>query len=188
MISKSKALLFIPLLALCGGCAANQDQGEDTHAIGRRVTKMEGEPNMYDVAENDSAMAQATRHARRTVGQFITALQHPGPGMKDFQVKKLFVKDGKGEHIWLANVKFIGNRFVGVVDNRPVNIPGLKVGMKVAVNPDEIFDWPYVDNGQLVGGYTIRVLFGELSPQEKAAFEKQADFHIGAPQTTATHP
>ena len=48
--------------------------------------------------------------------------RHPKPpDRSDFQVNKLFVaKDGnKAEHIWIADVKFTGNRFVGVVDNKP---------------------------------------------------------------------
>ena len=60
-------------------------------------------------------------------------------------------------------MKFTGNRFVGVVDNKPNNIPGLKVGARASVNPDEISDWSYVDHGKLVGGYTIRVLYAEMS-------------------------
>ena len=93
--------------------------------------------------------------------------------------RKLFVKDGKAEHIWLADVKFTGNRFVGNVDNKPMYIKGLKIGERESVNPDEVIDWSYVEDGHLVGGYTIRVLYSELTPAEKADFEKRADFHIG---------
>ena len=107
------------------------------------------------------------------------ALQHPAANQRDFQVKKLFIKDGKAEHIWLTDVKFNGNRFVGSVDNRPEFIKGVKVGMRASVNPDEISDWSYVEDGHLVGGYTIRVLYSELTPAERQDFEKQADFHIG---------
>ena len=57
---------------------------------------------MYDVKEKDAEMDQATRHARHNVAKFIAAVQHPAPGQRDFQVKKLFVKGDKGEHIWLA--------------------------------------------------------------------------------------
>ena len=49
----------------------------------------------------------------------------------------------------------------------------------MAVNPDEISDWSFVDNGHLVGGYTVRVIYAELSPQEKQDFEKEAGFHVG---------
>jgi uncharacterized protein YegJ (DUF2314 family) len=131
---------------------------------------------MYEVAKNDVQIDQATRHARRTVPEFVQALQHPLPGDRDFAVKKLFIKDGKAEHIWLTDVHFVGNRFVGLVDNKPLYIPGLQLGDKVSVNPDEISDWLYVRNGQLVGGYTVRVLLTELSPADKAAFLKKAQF------------
>ena len=176
-----KPFLLLPVLALFAGCAAHDDEESfDTHPVGRQATRADGELSMFDVKENAARMDQATRHARRNVAKFIAALQHPAPGQRDFQVKKLFIKGDKGEHIWLADVKFVGNRFVGVVDNKPANIPGLKVGAKAAVNPDEVSDWSYVDNGRLVGGYTIRVLYSELTPQERVDFEKQADFHVNA--------
>ena len=133
---------------------------------------------MFEVADKDEQMHRATEHARRTVPQFVEALQHPMPGDRDFEVKKPFVKDGKAEHIWLTDVHFTGNRFVGLVDNKPDRIAGLKLGDKVSVNPNEISDWSYVRNGQLVGGYTIRVLLAELSPGDKEAFLKQANFQI----------
>ena len=163
---------------LAAGCAS--DDKEVPHALGRTVTRTPGEMPMYAVDDKDEQMERATAHARRTVGQFITALQHPQPGQKDFQVKKFFVaKDGSNsEHIWLADIHFTGNRLQGVVDNKPAYIKGLKIGAKASVNPDEVSDWSYVENGHLIGGYTIRVIYSELSPQEKQDFEKEAGFHI----------
>ena len=181
-----KPFLLLPIVALAAGCATHDEDAVSAHPLGRHATKMNGEPNMYDVAEKDREMEHATRVARRTVGQFIAAVQQPKNGQHDFQVKKLFIKDGKGEHIWLANVQFVGNRFVGMVDNKPVNIPGLKLGAKASVNPDEISDWSYVENGRLVGGYTVRVLYSELTPQEREDFEKRAGFHVG-PQPAGQH-
>ena len=175
-VKKSLPLLLLPLVSLAlAGCASDE---EPPHAIGRSVKRYPGESNMYDIADDDVQMDRATRHARKTVGQFIAALQHPAPGETGFAVKKLFVKDGKAEHIWLADVQFSGNRFHGFVDNRPVNIAGLKVGTRVSVNPDEISDWLFIRNGQLVGGYTVRVLMSELSPAEKEDFLKNAKFQI----------
>ena len=172
-----KPLALLSLTLLASGCASNDK--EVPHAIGRGVTRMQGDASMYTVNDDDMQLEHAVRHARRTAGQFITALRNPPPNSRDFQVKKLFVaKDGTAEHIWLADVKFNGNRFVGVVDNHPNKISGLKIGDRESVNPDEITDWSYVENGKLVGGYTIRVLYAEMSNDEKQQFEKQADFHI----------
>ena len=176
-----KPLLLLPVVFLAAGCmsSGNDEDDQNIHAIGRVATRSDGEPVMYNVDENDTQMERATVRARKHVDRFIAALQHPAANQRDFQVKKLFVKDGKAEHIWLADVKFTGNRFVGVVDNRPEFIKDLKVGGRASVNPDEISDWSYVEDGHLVGGYTIRVLYSELTPAEREDFEKRADFHIG---------
>ena len=169
------------MVLLAAGCMSqgNDEDDESIHAIGRLATRTNGDSVMYNVDENDQQMDRATVRARKHVDRFIAALQHPAANQRDFQVKKLFVKDGKAEHIWLADVKFNGNRFVGNVDNRPMYVKDLKVGARVSVNPDEIIDWSYVEDGHLVGGYTIRVLYKELTPAEQADFEKRADFRIG---------
>jgi uncharacterized protein YegJ (DUF2314 family) len=49
------------------------------------------------------------------------------------------------------------------------------------VKPKEISDWLYIDNGKLVGGYTVRAHYNELSPQQKQEFDRDADFKIGQP-------
>ena len=164
-------------MLLAAGCMS--DDKEVPHPIGRAVTRTPGDAAMFTVNDDDKQLEHATGQARRTVGQFITALHNPKPGQKDFLVKKLFVsKDGHAEHIWLDGVTFTGNRFHGYVDNKPNAIPGLKIKDRASVNPDEITDWSYVDNGKLVGGYTIRVLYAEMSPEERQEFEKQAQFHV----------
>ena len=73
------------------------------------------------------------------------------------------------------------------MDNKPTFIKELKIGERESVNPDEVIDWSYVEDGRLVGGYTIRVLYSELTPAERADFEKRADFHIG-PSANASTP
>jgi len=114
------------------------------------------------------------------VGVFIQALQHPARGQRDFEVKKPFRQGDVVEHLWLSNVQFKGNRFHGYVDNRPRKIKGLKMGDRVSVNPNEISDWAFVENGRLVGGYTIRVLYTHLSPERRKALEQEARFRIGS--------
>jgi uncharacterized protein YegJ (DUF2314 family) len=148
------------------------------HAVAREDLKPSAEPQVFNVGQHNHAMRQAVHQARRTVGVFIQALQKPGPGQSDFEVKKYFVQNGAVEHLWLADVTFSGNRFHGYVDNRPVIIKGLKMGDRVSVDPDEISDWAFVDHGRLIGGYTIRVLYSELSPAGRVALQKEARFTI----------
>jgi uncharacterized protein YegJ (DUF2314 family) len=138
------------------------------------------EPEYFQTPKDHhhAAMQRAVKEARKTVGKFITALEHPGPGEQDFEVKKPFLQGDQMEHLWLSDVRFVGNRFVGRVDNKPRKIQGVKLGQMVSVAPNEISDWLYVDNGTLVGGYTVRVHYKELSPEQKQVFDSQADFKI----------
>jgi uncharacterized protein YegJ (DUF2314 family) len=150
------------------------------HAVAREALKPDTEPQVFDVAQHDRAMKRAVHEARRTVGVFIAALAKPAASQSDFEVKKPFMQNGAVEHLWLAGVTFEGNRFVGYVDNKPVKIKGLKMGARVSVDPNEISDWAYVDNGRLIGGYTIRVLYSELPPAGRAALQKEVGFRISS--------
>ncbi len=140
--------------------------------------KTKTEPEYYQVQNEHAAMHQAVIKARKTVGKFIGAVKHPATGQTDFEVKKPFVQGNEVEHIWLSDVQFTGSRFQGRVDNTPRKIRGLKVGQLVSVNPNEISDWVYIDNGKLVGGYTIRAHYNQLTPEQKKEFDRQADFRI----------
>jgi uncharacterized protein YegJ (DUF2314 family) len=131
-----------------------------------------------EVPNDHAAMHQAVVEARRTVRKFMAALKHPAPGQQDFEVKKPFIQNGQVEHIWLSDVQLVGNRFQGRIDNQPRKIQGLAVGQIVSVNPNEISDWLYIDQGKLVGGYTVRVQYNELSAKDKQEFNRRADFKI----------
>jgi len=152
---------------------------EAANVIAQELKKGSAAPEYFEVTKDHAAMHRAVIEARKTVGKFILALNHPAPGQQDFEVKKPFIQGDQVEHIWLSDVRFVGNRFQGRLDNRPRKIRGLKLGQLVSVNPDEISDWLYVDNGKLVGGYTVRAHYNELSPQEKQQFDRDADFKIG---------
>ena len=156
------------------GCATHPMD----HPVARETIRQGMNPEIFNIKKHDSAMRDAVHKARKTVGSFITALQKPSATQRDFEVKKLFIQGTEREHIWLSNVTFSGNRFHGTVDNRPVKITGVKMGDRVSVNPNEISDWAYVDNGNLVGGYTIQVLYKELSPERRRELENENRFHI----------
>jgi len=173
--AKLKLLIIVPLLA-AGGCATHRMD----HPVARASIRHGKSPECFRIKDHDLAMRNAVHTARKTVSAFIAALQHPSSTQHDFEVKKTFVKGTEREHIWLSDVTFSGNRFHGTVDNRPIKITGLKMGALVSVNPNEISDWAYVDKGNLVGGYTIRVLFKELTPERKKELENESRFHIAA--------
>jgi uncharacterized protein YegJ (DUF2314 family) len=165
-------LLIAPLLF--AGCATQKVEHPLPHAMRNAGVT----PEIFRIEDKDAQMHRAVLKARRNVGVFIVALNHPAKGQHDFEVKKPFVKDGEVEHIWLSQVQFSGNRFHGLVDNHPKKIKGLKFGDRVSVNPNEISDWAFVDNGKLVGGYTIRVLARNLSQEQRKNFENESQVRI----------
>jgi uncharacterized protein YegJ (DUF2314 family) len=165
-------LLIVPLLF--AGCATQKVE----HPLPHEIRNASAPPEIFRIEDKDAQMHRAVLKARRNVGVFIVALQNPAKGQNDFEVKKPFVKDGEVEHIWLSHVQFSGNRFHGLVDNHPKKIKGLKFGDRVSVNPNEISDWAFVDNGKLVGGYTIRVLARNLSQEQKETFENETQVRI----------
>jgi len=168
-----KLLIIVPLLAV-GGCSTHRMD----NPVARESIRHGKDPEYFRIQNKDMAMRKAVREARNSVDSFITAIRHPSAARRDFEVKKPFVQGTEVEYIWLSGVTFSGNRFHGRVDNNPVKITGLKMGELVSVNPNEISDWAYVDHGNLVGGYTIRVLYNELSPERRKELEHESRFHI----------
>jgi uncharacterized protein YegJ (DUF2314 family) len=52
------------------------------------------------------------------------------------------------------------------------------MGERVTVAPQDVTDWMFLKDGKLIGGYTTRVLYARLSPEDKAEFDKHAEFKI----------
>jgi uncharacterized protein YegJ (DUF2314 family) len=154
-------------IALAGlSCSKSENYTQLAHTD---VTLVDGD---------DKDMNAAIGEAKKTAQQFILALQLRSPNQSDFCVKKPFRQGEEVEHIWLANVTFDGKEFHGKVENDPEEITGIKIGDEAEVGPDEISDWMYLENGKLVGGYTIRVLYSHSSAVEKSNFLNNIHFRM----------
>lgn len=149
-----------------------------TNAPSGGVIQREGEPDCARITEDNKAMNRAVETAQKSVKKFIKALSSPKNSQSRFAVKKRFIQGDKVEHLWLKDVSFDGQLFRGKVDNEPVDIKGVRVGNVVSVSPDEISDWMYVQDGRLVGGYTIHAMCQNMSPAEKKQFEEDAHCQI----------
>jgi uncharacterized protein YegJ (DUF2314 family) len=169
-------LAFVVALVIVGSTA----KLEAANVVPQELTQAGSPPGYFQVPRNHAAMHDAVIEARRTLGEFIRALKHPSPGQQDFEVKKAFRQGDQVEHIWISDVQIVGHHLLqGRVDNEPRRIKGVKLGQVVTVDPRDVTDWLYVDNGNLVGGYTVRVHYNELSPAERAEFDREANFKIG---------
>jgi len=173
-MNRSKILTTIAsLLLACALYAQAQTKAPSSGVIHR-----EGEPACLQIAEENKAMDRAVETAQKTVKKFIAVLRSPKGNQGRFAVKKPIVEGDKVEHIWLTEVSFDGHLFHGKVDNEPVDIKGARLGQEVSVAANEISDWMYVEDGKLVGGYTIAAMLQHMTPAEKQQFETDADCQI----------
>ncbi|MOA11132.1 hypothetical protein D3C78_1310580 [compost metagenome] len=97
----------------------------------------------------------------------------------DFSVKYPFeTSEGGGEHIWLTDIEIKDNKISGVVGNTPESTTKVQYGDRVEVDAEKISDWMYVKKGELVGGYTIRVIRDMMPEEERNEFDKSLSFTI----------
>ena len=102
--------------------AANA-KAQTANAVAEELQNGNAKPEYFEVPKgHHAAMHQAVKEARKTVGKFIAALEHPAAGQQDFEVKKPFIQGHQVEHIWLSDVRFVGNLFQGRIDNQPRKI------------------------------------------------------------------
>lgn len=170
---KLLSTLLITLAAAGAACA----QTETTHLAGRE-NKMPGPPGYVNVPDKDRAMDRAMNHAQHSLGFFIAVLRANKPDDDGFEIKKAFVDGDAVEQLWIADLSFDGKNFEGKINNKPIDVHNVKLGQKVTVSPREVSDWMFIKNGNLMGGYTTRVLYARLSPEERARFDKEAQFKI----------
>ena len=166
---KISVLLYLLCLSLATA-ATNESNSVSTNENGNKGSAV--------VEDNDDAMDRAVTKARESLGFFLAALQAKKPDSHDFEVKKCFIDGDKVEHIWVGNIRWDGKRFHGRVDNKPLDVSNVHLGQGVTVTPEDLTDWMFVKDGKLMGGYTMRVLYRRMSPDEKAEFQKEADFQI----------
>lgn len=174
-MKRSFVILLVSLLPLAVRVGAAEE--ENTENAGRTPTAT-SPPGYAHVSDADQQMDRAVENAQKSLGFFIAALKAKKDGDSVFEIKKGFIDGDKVEHLWIRQVTFDGKNFHGQVDNRPVEVKSVRSGQHVTVAPADVTDWMFVKDGKLMGAYTTRVLYARLAPEEKAAFDRQAEFKI----------
>jgi uncharacterized protein YegJ (DUF2314 family) len=122
--------------------------------------------NSYDpvteVEFDDKDMNVAIDDARSSVAEFVERLKNPRPTDESFSVKKMISDGEEVEHLWLTDVSYSHGKFTGIINEDPQSVRNVKFGQKVTVEETEILDWMYLDDGELVGNFTLRVLLKRM--------------------------
>ena len=120
-------------------------------------------------------MEAAICEAKANFKQFLDAFLNPTGQQRSFLVKVVFDEGEEREHIWLADLNFLGGKPTGVVANEP-KLPSLRFKQRVEFEPSYISDWMFIDDGHLVGGYTTRVIRDRMTLKEREAFDAEAPY------------
>jgi uncharacterized protein YegJ (DUF2314 family) len=124
--------------------------------------------------EFDSAVQQA----RDSLDEFIERIASPHPTRTIVAVKvRFFPPDILPQDIWVDGVTYTGGSFHG---NMGDDIPSLRLsfGEPIIVATKDILDWMIVEDGKLIGGYTIRLAYKRMTPEEKERFLNSLDYSI----------
>ena len=145
----------------------------------KNVEERKGEPDMVYIPNEDGRMKWAMEKANLTLWYFEKSLSNPQPHHAYFSVK-VHIIDGKtSEHIWLTEPHFDdeGNLF-GTVGNEPVDVKTVRINQQIGINRDLISDWMSIENGRLIGGYTIRAIRDGIPDKDKAEFDNSIGLYI----------
>lgn len=135
-------------------------------------------PTASDGLDADVEMESAFQEARDTLDVFIERIATPHPNRTYVAVKVRFSPlDGSPQDIWVDNVTYRDGTFHG---NMGDDIPSLRLsfGEEIVIPTENIVDWMIVEDGKLIGGYTIRLAYERMSPEEKELFLEAIDYSI----------
>ncbi|MFZ6009920.1 MAG: YegJ family protein [Bacteroidota bacterium] len=145
----------------------------------KTIVRRHAQPDVVHVENDDERMRWAIEKANLTLHYFEKSLQNPASYQQYFSIK-VKIEDGQFiEHIWLTEPTFDddGNLY-GVVGNKPVHITSISENQKIGIDQSLISDWMIIENGKLIGGYTIRAVRDTLTGQAAQAFDQQVGLYI----------
>jgi uncharacterized protein YegJ (DUF2314 family) len=140
-----------------------------------------GSPSLTAIPPvSDEEFDAAVQQAHDTMGTLLGALLAPNPSYRFVGVKVRFIgEDVALEDHWTEPVNYYDEVFtVRLLDGFTFN-KGLHPDRLVNAPLENILDWMIVESdGKLVGGYTIRLAYEHMTPEEKEVFLKTTGYKI----------
>ena len=113
-------------------------------------------PPVVNISGEDPRMKASVEEARSRWPEFVEAFQR---GDAAHYSVKAPVSDGKNtEYIWIEVKEIDGDNIAGDLANDPVDLQFMKLGSRVRTTLDQLNDWAYINDDELIGGFTVKVL------------------------------
>jgi uncharacterized protein YegJ (DUF2314 family) len=129
-------------------------------------------------SSTDTELEAAIQQARSSLDTFIAKITTPHADRTFVALKVRFTPPGESpQDIWVDEVTYTDGVLRGNVGD---DIPALRLeaGEKITVDEEDILDWMIVEDGKLIGGYTIRLAVQRMSPEERERFFETLDYTI----------
>lgn len=128
---------------------------------------------LHFVPDDDPAMKAAIAKARATLPGFLAKAAHPRINQRSFALKvEVLLLDGRSEFLWVTHFANVGDDFIGLVDNEPRLVPGLKRGSFLPFRREDIADWLYLEGDRMFGNATLCVLLASAPDDLRIAQER----------------
>jgi uncharacterized protein YegJ (DUF2314 family) len=144
------------------------ERGKRLMEIAQRRTAgpAQRDPAAVSVLPGELALAAATGKARNFLGEFADRLTDPAPTQTGFAVQVALRKGEDVQRFWLQAPRYIGSGYTGVLGKDAADFLERKPGEIITVGWSEIFDWMYIEEGRLKGGFSLRAIPDRLAGEE----------------------
>lgn len=141
--------------------------------MGRKPDLDAGARLSFNLSKDDTA--QATIKAKETIADFRNKFSTIVQDDVYALIKTKLTDPRYSANMWLVVEELNDTGFIGRIFELPSEFVKYRVGQHLNIDEDDILDWMINFNGQLFGGYTLRVQRQTMSAVE----QKQFDSHIG---------
>jgi uncharacterized protein YegJ (DUF2314 family) len=127
----------------------------------------------------DSEFEAAVTHAHESFGEFIKYFESPNPSQTFSAIKvRLKYEDGFSEEIWFDTLEYRNGLFYGMISEDSIHSRTLRVRKYTLLPEEDMIDWMVVRDGELIGGYTIRLAYARMTAEEKKLFLDSIDYSL----------
>ncbi|WP_269539389.1 DUF2314 domain-containing protein [Cerasicoccus fimbriatus] len=114
----------------------------------------------------EAAIAQARTELPAVTERFVRG------ELQNFTVKVKVTDGDQAEHMWLSNPTYRDGVFTGTFESEPINVTNITVGQTYSAPVEQITDWMYLENEQMVGNYTLRAMLPRMSFEQANQYRK----------------
>lgn len=136
-------------------------------------------PSPAGTPVTDEEFDAAVEEAHDTLGTLRKALLSPRDHYIFVGLKVRFTGNDQYEDIWTEPVDYFDGYFTTrMIDGVLLN-PNLNTERLVTVPMNKVLDWVIVEeSGNLIGGYTIKLSYEHMTPEEKKEFLRVTGYKL----------